>query len=83
MLWDRISGDNIDIIALLEDIDIIEEAAAAAEDINVCPVTQHTLHSLSDLSHPTWPGPMSRSLSAIIMDPTLKPDNVPDWLRGT
>ena len=59
MLWDRISGDNIDIIALLEDIDIIEEAAAAAaaEDINVCPVTQHTLHSLSDLSHPTWPGP--------------------------
>ena len=32
MGWDRISGDNIDIIAPLEDIDIIEEE----EDIIVC-----------------------------------------------
>ena len=32
--------------------------------------TGHTLHSLSDLSHPTWTGPNVGLLSAIIMDPT-------------
>ena len=45
-------------------------------------VQSHSTHSTHCLTYHIRHGqaPMSRSLSAIIMDPTLKPDNVPDWL---
>ena len=57
MLWDRISGDNIDIIASLEDIDIIEEE----EDISVC-LWSHWAH----IPPMAW----CWVIIAIIMDPT-------------
>ena len=55
MGWDPIFGDNIDIIAALEDIDIIEEE----EDISVCP-----------WSHWAHIPLMAWVIIAIIMDPT-------------